>query len=265
MPFQRINHKRHNAFKILKTLQEKMLIVENLKIRPEENIEDASNEEFSESDLLEIQDSPTFQSPDLKRKSVVAEGLTKKTSVDNIMKQTEEEKELIFNLEDDLVNKDRQKKENLAILIEPSRNNYNNNRRVSKMPIFKDRASLQKCGTSGTSDKETSWDQEFERIHIFTHYFCKNNVDLLLKNYDKFMLKKMARIQKLKNQKKKKTLLASILASSPQKFEASRFMQLSDKKIGILKSELSDENSPPINSPIKKDLSISGRLENKKR
>ena len=275
MPFQRINHKRHNAFKILKTLQEKMLIVENLKIRPEENIEDASNEEFSESDLLEIQDSPTFQSPDLKRKSVDAEGLIRLTSAENIIKQNEEEKELMFNLEDDLVNKDGfkpQKKENLALLTEPPHNNNNNNRRVSKIPTFKHISTLKKCVTSGTTKtpktihaKETSWDQEFERIHIFTRYFCKNNVDLLLKNYNNFMMKKIARIQKLKNLKKKKTLLAMMASGSPRKDGASRFMKLNDRKSGRFKSELSDEKSSTLqNSLVKNDLTISQSLDDKK-
>ena len=268
MPFERINQKRPNAFKILKALQEKMRIFENLKIRQEEcNFED---EEFSESILLEIQDSPTLalESPNLKRKNVDAEGLMTLTLAENIIKQTEEEKELMFNLEEDLVNEDNKKKENLALLIEHP---CNNNRRASKIPTFKQMFSLKKNGTSGTTQdshtinsKETSWDQEFERIHIFTRYFYKNNVDLLLKNYDNFMMEKIARIQKLKNLKKKKTLLASMMASSPQKLGTSRFMKLSNKKSGRWKFDLFEENSPPQNSPVKKDFSISCRLENKK-
>ena len=262
MPFQRKIQKRHNAFKIMKVLQEKMLIFKNMKIRQEEfNIED---EEFSESILLEIQNSPTLESSDLKRKNVDSEGLIRLTSVENITKQSEEEKELMFNLEDDLVNLDNQKKENLALLIEPPRHI---NRRVTKTPTFKHTSSLKKNGTTQDSHtnrtKETRWDQEFERIHIFTRYFYKNNVDLLLKNYDNFMMKKIARIQKLKNLKKKKTLLATMFASSPQKLGASRFMKLSNRKSGW-NFELSDENSPPQNSPVEKDLSISCSLENKK-
>jgi len=249
--FHRIDRKRHNALKILNTLQEKMSIFENMTQRQEEFFNEESIDEFSETDFNEIPESPVLVSAALKKKSIDMGGVIKLVNVEN---EEEKEKDKMVNFEDELINK--KKKESLT---DPQKPN-NSNRRASKIQNLKQIPSLKNLGTTGSikftlnsNAKETaSWDNEFERMHIFTRYCANNNVDLVLKNYELFMTKKAVRIQKLRNMKRKKTMMGS----SPRKFRYSS-LKKGEKKSAKLKNDVS-----PLHSPnVKQDHSITWNLE----
>ena len=158
--------------------------------------------------------------------------------------------------------------------IEPQNANNANIGKVSKIQSFKQMNSLKIFGTKGspikptptaTYEKETSWDQEFERIHVFTRYYTNNNADKVLKNYDNFMVKKATRIKKLKNMKKRKNMMASLMADlSPHKMRSSSFIIKSGKNSSRLKQEISEERSLQQSPIIRPDGTIFWNLENKK-
>jgi len=157
---------------------------------------------------------------------------------------------------------------------EPQNANNSNIKKVSKIQSFKQINSLKIFGTKGspikptptaTYEKETSWDQEFERIHVFTRYYTNNNADKVLKNYDNFMVKKATRIKKLKNMKKRKNMMASLMADlSPHKMRSSSFIIKSGKNSSRLKQEISEERSLQQSPIIRPDGTIFWNLENKK-
>ena len=254
--FHRIDRKRHNALKILNTLQEKMSILENMTLRQEDFFNEESIDEFSEIDFNEIAESPplvtealTFK---LQSKSMEMSGVIKPELAENVAKMEEEkEKDKLVNFEDELINK--KKKESLTNDTDPQKP-----KRSSKIQNFKQ----MNLGTTGSikstlksSTKEiASWDNDFERMHIFTRYWANDNADLVLKNYELFMTKKAVRIQKLRNMKRKNT----IIASSPRKFRFSILMK-GEKKSAKLENDVSPLESPNDNP----DRSITWNLEDK--
>ena len=157
---------------------------------------------------------------------------------------------------------------------EPQNIINNNNRKMNEIQSFKQMNSLEIFQTIGSSiqlanlkathDKETrSWDQEFERIHIFTRYYANNNADIVLKNYDKFIVKKAAEIQKLKNMKKRKNIMGRMPSFSPMK----SFCIMKNSGSFRLKHEMSEERSISLQESPKflPDGTVFWDLENRKK
>jgi hypothetical protein len=229
-----------------------MSILENMTLRQEDFFNEESIDEFSEIDFNEIPESPPRVTEALKSKSMEMSGVIKHELAENVAKMEEEKnKEKLVNFEDELINK--KKKESLTNDTDPQKP-----KRSSKIQNFKQ----MNLGTTGSikstlksSTKEiASWDNDFERMHIFTRYWANDNADLVLKNYELFMTKKAVRIQKLRNMKRKKT----IIASSPRKFRFS-ILKKGEKKSAKLENDLSPLESPNDNP----DRSITWNLEDK--
>ena len=268
---RRRDFKRHNALKTVSVLQDKMFFFfDAVAARQEEMLnEEVSIEEFSESDLCDIPDSPMI-SAGLRRKASVDSGLLKVVpeKEEDSQKAREEEKERIVNFEGDYSNKKKD-------LIQPGMLSVMGSnptvRRTSKLKGLKQMPSLKNCETTGSIKianpqnqqlaNMKSWDHDFERVHIFTQYFKKNNVDVVLKKLENMMLKKAARIQKLKHMKKRKTVIGSPLKSS--RYHMSSFQKKTGGRTKIKeKNEVSDDNRSVIQSPHN-ELSISWNLEDK--
>ena len=79
------------------------------------------------------------------------------------------------------------------------------------------------------------------------------------------MVKKATRIKKLKNMKKRKNMMASLMADlSPHKMRSSSFIIKSGKNSSRLKQEISEERSLQQSPIIRPDGTIFWNLENKK-
>lgn len=226
--------KRDNALKILSTLQQKMMFIDSMATK--KDLEENSKEEFSESDLNEIPDSPT--SSILKRRINTSKDIPNPLSLkpltiteESIQKTGEEE-----TGGDEFVSKQRKKEANTR-------------HRGSNQATFKQMLSLD----TQTQPKQlpNNWDHKFERMHVFSQYFIENNSDVVLKKYELQIMKRIARIQKLKQMKRRKTMLMSQFSQrrtgvSPvkkkQEEKSSNFETSAGKRKSILKFKQSDRN-----------------------
>ena len=183
---RRRDFKRHNALKTVSLLHENMFFFfDAIAVRQEEMLnEENSIEEFSESDFNEIPDSPMI-SAGLRRKGSIDSTLLRAIpeKEEDTQKSREEDKERIVNFEGDYPNKKKD-------LIQGPNSTV---RRASKLKAVKQMPSLKNCETTGSIKMSNpqnqqlanmkSWDHDFERLHIFTQYFVKNNVDVVLKKF----------------------------------------------------------------------------------
>ena len=192
--------KRDNALKILNTLQQKMMLIDSLATKKDLEDNPNSKEEFSESDLNEIQDSPT--SSILKKRINTSKDIPNPLSLkpltiteESIQKTGEEE-----NV-DEYVSKIRKKETFTNICMPNVKPRGSNQATFKQMPSF----------DTQTQPKQflNNWNHHFERMHVFSQYFVENNSDVVLKKYELQIMKKIARIQKLKQIKRRKTMLMS--------------------------------------------------------
>ena len=192
--------KRDNALKILNSLQQKMMFIDTMATKKdfEENLN--SKEEFSESDFNEIPDSPT--SSILKKRINTSKDIPNPLALrpltiteESIQKTGEEENG------DEFVSKQRKKETCTSIGMPAAKP------RGSNQATFKQMLSLD----TQTQAKQLpdNWGNHFERMHVFAQYFVENNSDVVLKKYELQIMKKIARIQKLKQIKRRKTMLMS--------------------------------------------------------
>lgn len=260
--------KRHNALKIANLLQEKMFFFfDAIELRQEEIFnEENTVEEFSESDLNDLPDSPMISAA-LPRKVSIDSTLLRVFPEDDGQKAREEEKDRVVNFEGDHPNKKKESCTQPGMLSIAIPNTTV--KRGSKVKLVHQMSSLKKCETTGSIKMSNhqplnlkSWDHDFERLHIFSRYFVKNNVDVVLKKLENFMIKKAARIQKLRNLKKKKTLIGSPLRSS--RYHKSSFMKKNGGKTRFngQNNEVSEDNRSVMQSPHY-EISSSWNLEEK--
>lgn len=174
-----------------------MMFIETMTTKKDLEENPNSKEEFSESDLNEIPDSPT--SSILKKRINTSKDIPNPLALrpltiteESIQKTGEEE-----NGESKL-----RKKETFTNIGMPAAKP-----RGSNQAMFKQMVSLD----TQTQPKQilNNWDHHFERMHMFSQYFVENNSDVVLKKYELHIMKKIARIQKLKQIKKRKTMLMS--------------------------------------------------------
>ena len=219
--------------------------------------EENTIEEFSESDLNDIPDSPLI-SAGLPRKVSIESAVLRVIPEDDGQKAREEEKDRIVNYEGE-----HKKKDNTQLSITIPNTTV---KRGSKLKQITQITSLKKSETNDLLKMSNhqpinmkNWDNDFERVHVFRRYFVKNNVDVVLKQFENFMIKKVARIQKLKQMKRKKTIIGSPLKSS--RYQISNF---SKKLGGIIKplNEVSEDNRSVMQSPHH-EISSSWNLEEK--
>lgn len=190
-----------------------------------EDVEEGTLENFSESELNNIPESPAIKTPDL-RPRVSFEN--------NLEIITKEKNEKIKNFDEDSEIKN-ENNANLHHFINANQNfnqeiNNNtgfigkkktyeslelkitNNRRGSKFMMGKQPSLLNDNNTFQTSlsvanATEKHWEINFEMMQNYAKYFPYNNCDVLIKSYQLLIEKKLARIQKLKNIKKRRTIM----------------------------------------------------------
>ena len=206
--FKRKTAKSNNALKILNSLQENIQFLES--IVQENDIEENSNDEFNDAELNEIPDSP-FMIPTLKRISSQLETPILKIKTEE--KIAKEEREKSVNFEEETLLKEASK----AKKKEP----LSSKNQIYKIPSSKHVDIIDK---SQSLIHLRSWDQDFEHVRVFTNYFAGNNADVVLKQYEQKMMRKIARISKLKQMKRK--------SCSPKKGQLlSSFLQRSNEEL----------------------------------
>ena len=241
------NGKKHNAFKILHVLMEKMLAFESLtKLSKQEKTinEEYLDDEYSDSDLIDVPDSP-FIDPALNRKQITELSSFKRTTTtdeDIIQKLHEEQKLVSFDDESKIKKKDKKSISMMGTGVQSTTNTFNHTSKLHKQSVM----------------MEQNWEIRFEKMNVFTRYFVENNLDLVLKQYQIKMAKRNAKIQKMKLFKqRKKTMI-----NSPNKsiFGGNLSISLKKKRVPSLKNGNKDRNEFPemktsvFNIPPHKEL-----------
>ena len=187
---KRKSGKSHHALRTMNLLHQRLPLFESLV--PQKNIESFSEQEFSEAELNDCPESPSNLNKKINNEQF-AFSLHPITE-ESIHKSFDDEKD---KLEDEFVLKMR-KKEIVSFPYSSPKH------RVSKEQILK-QASLQ---SRDQFNVQQFWDYNFDKMHLFTHYFVENNSDSVLKKYEQQVKKKILRKQKLKQIKKKKTRMS---------------------------------------------------------
>ena len=116
--------------------------------------------------------------------------------------------------------------------------NINNNTNYNHVVTL----NKQNSSVSGLHQKEVAnWENDFERMHMYIQYFPHNNADIILKNYEAYMIKKLNRLARLKQMKKRRTMLGSM---SPRRFQSKFHKNPDDKK------SVNFIASPEVQSPV---------------
>ncbi len=220
--------KKANAKDIFNSLQEKFLMSEAFILNQNKINNEENDEYFSESDL----------------------NIAKLGTSENIIKPMafeEEKEEDAFKIKKNLdvrknmENLDLKKNLELDILKKNGKNSKLNNFQQTTSINSNNGNIVMKCGSIVAIQKDVNWENEFERMHIFGNYFMKNNADLILKNYNNVISKKINRIIKLKRIKRKRTILASGISPGKSK----------SKFVGNIKENNDKSTLKMIHSPDK--------------
>ena len=240
------NGKKHNSLKILHVLMEKMLAFETLTKQEKTINDDYPSDEFSDSDLIDIPDSPFIDPAPNGKQSTELPSFKRNPTTDEdiIQKQHEEQKEKWVSFDDESKIK-KKDKASISIMGTGVQSTTTTNNRTNKFH-------------KQTVMMEQNWDILFEKMKVFTRYFVENNLDLVLKQYQIEMAKKWAKIQKMKMFKHRK----KAIINSPNKsvFRGTLSLSLKKKKVPSLKNGNKDKNELPdmktsvFNIPPHKEL-----------
>lgn len=247
----RFNKKKGNVLKFLSKIQESASFFEPSNLNhQEEGIFEENDDNYSE---LDVEDNQELMIPLSKIKKndssdqneiVLKEG---EESISPTMKN-KQSKDLMngFKIPSSECLDSKQGNNNNSL---QKNNKFNNSKKIpSFSTINANNVSVVK---NNQNSDNTNWENGFERMHIFSQYFCNNNSNVVLKSYENYIAKKMTQINKLKNIKRRRTLINT---GSPVKMNRSKFFHKDNEGDSKKSMNLLSGDCKSFIKPIEKSI-----------